>query len=245
MSSYTEIVKLIKESEYMCAFTGAGISVESGIPPFRGSEGLWSKYDPSILDLETYKLNSEKSWPVVKELFFDFFGQARANDAHKGLAKLESKGLLKSIITQNIDNLHFEAGNSEVYEYHGNCRQFVCLKCGSIEQVADLALSDNPPRCKSCNGLLKPDFIFFGEGIPLDAYENSLEAARKCDVMLVIGTTGEIVPASSLPYIAKESGAKIIEININKSVYTDSISDYFINEKATVAMNSILEELKF
>jgi len=243
MNEFKEIADLIRHSGNICAFTGAGISVESGIPPFRGEGGLWSKYDPAILDLDTYKTNSEKSWPVIKKLFFDFFGKAKVNDAHTGLAKLEKAGYLKSIITQNIDNLHFDAGNKEVYEYHGNSRQMLCLSCSEVEQVKNIFLNDKAPRCKNCGGLLKPDFIFFGEGIPMDAYENSLNAARTCDLMILIGTKGEVIPASSLPYIAKESGAKIIEINIEETVYTASISDYFIKQKASIAMNNLIKEL--
>ena len=239
-----EAVELLKGSKFTTAFTGAGISVESGIPPFRGEGGLWNKYDPNILDLQTYRHNPEKSWPVIKELFFDFFGEARANAAHYGLAKLEQKGLLNSIITQNIDSLHQEAGSKIIFEYHGNCRQLVCFDCGNIEQVEGKVLIETPPKCEKCGGLLKPDFIFFGEGIPEEAYEKSLEAARDCEVMLVIGTTGEIVPASTLPYMAKEMGAKIIEINTNESTYTNTITDVFLQGKATEIMAKIIDQAK-
>lgn len=243
MMGIKEAAEIIKSSKYLTAFTGAGISVESGIPPFRGEGGLWSKYDPSILDLYTYKVSPQKSWPVIKELFFDFFGDARANKAHYALAELEKSGLLKSIITQNIDSLHQEGGSKEVYEFHGNCRQLVCFECSNIEQVSEKALSDTPPKCEKCGGLLKPDFIFFGEGIPELAYEKSLHASQSCDVMLVIGTTGEIVPASSLPYVAKESGATIVEINTEESAYTNSITDIFLQGKATGVMDALKKEI--
>ena len=238
-----EAVELIKSSKYTVAFTGAGISVESGIPPFRGEGGLWNKYDPNILDLRTYRVSPDKSWPVIKELFFDFFGEARANKAHYSLAELEQEGLLKSIITQNIDSLHQEAGSETIFEYHGNCRQLVCFECGNIEQVSGKYLTDEPPTCEKCDGLLKPDFIFFGEGIPEEAYEKSLEAARNCEVMIVIGTTGEIVPASTLPYMAKEMGAKIIEINTNESAYTNTITDIFLKGRATEVMAKIISQI--
>ena len=122
-------VRILRESKHTVAFTGAGISVESGIPPFRGPGGLWSQYDPIILDLDYYKRFPDKSWPVVKKLFFDFFGSAKPNEAHLTLAQMEEEGSLKEIITQNIDNLHQEAGSSRVYEFHGNSRQFICLEC--------------------------------------------------------------------------------------------------------------------
>jgi len=237
-----EAIAILKESKYTVAFTGAGISVESGIPPFRGAGGLWSQYDPIILDLDYYTRKPEKSWPVVKKLFFDFFGNAKPNAAHRALAKMEQEGSLKEIITQNIDNLHQEAGSKKVYEFHGNSRQFVCMQCGSIFQRNDLELTNNPPRCllANCNGLLKPDFIFFGEGIPIEAYEASIQAARNADVFILIGTTGEIMPASQIPLLAKQNGAKIIEINITESNFTSQITDLFLQAKATEVMNSII-----
>jgi NAD-dependent deacetylase len=239
-----EAVDLIRNSEYTTAFTGAGISVESGIPPFRGEGGLWNKYDPNILDLRTYQLNPDKSWPVIKELFFDLFRKAKANEAHISLAKLEEVGLLKSIITQNIDSLHQEAGSKNIFEFHGNCRQLVCFNCGNIEQISTKKLTNKPPKCIKCGDLLKPDFIFFGEGIPEIAYEASLLAAKNCKIMLVIGTTGEIVPASSLPFMAKEMGAKIIEINTEESTYTNTITDIFLQGKATEVLKQIVDLLK-
>ncbi len=236
-----EAAQVMKNSKHCVAFTGAGISVESGIPPFRGPSGLWAKYDPMILDLNFYLSKPEQSWPVIKELFFDFFGHSRPNEAHYALARLEEKGIIKEIITQNIDNLHQEAGSKTVHEFHGNSVQFVCTRCGKITPRNKLTLSEKPPRCPlpSCGGLLKPDFIFFGEGIPQKAYEASVRAANIADCFLVIGTTGEIMPASYIPLQAKENGAKIIEINIEKSNFTDKITDIFIQEKASAAMTQL------
>jgi NAD-dependent deacetylase len=240
-----EAAALIKSADYTAAFTGAGISVESGIPPFRGPGGLWSKYDPTILDLSYYIHHSESSWPVIKKLFFDFFGAAKPNAAHKVLALMEQKGYLAEIITQNIDNLHQEAGSKKVYEFHGNSRQFVCLECGSIHRRDELELTDKPPHClkPGCKGLLKPDFIFFGEGIPADAYEASLRAAQNAEVFILIGTTGEIMPASQIPFIAKENGAKIIEVNIAESNFTRQITDIFLQGKATEVLSELGEKL--
>jgi len=234
--------EIIRNSKYTVAFTGAGISVESGIPPFRGEGGLWNKYDPIILDLNYFSQKPQESWPAIKNLFFDFFGEAKPNVAHIGLAKLEQKGLLKSIITQNIDNLHQEAGSKTVYEFHGNARQFVCMDCGKIYQRDNITLDEKAPRClkNNCNGLLKPDFIFFGEGIPTKAYQESINAANTAEVFILIGTTGEIMPASQIPHLAKQNGAKIIEINIEESSFTQNITDVFIRAKATEAMSELL-----
>jgi len=233
------VADLLKQSNYTTAFTGAGISVESGIPPFRGATGLWSKYDPVVLDIGYFHSNPLESWRVIKEIFYDFFGKAKPNRAHKVLALMEQKGLLKNIITQNIDNLHQEAGSREVYEFHGNSRELICTKCGKKFVLQDIDFENLPVTCDVCGGLVKPDFIFFGEGIPQEAYSKSLEAAEKADVFLVIGTTGEIMPASQIPVIAKNNGAKIIEINIEPSNYTFQITDLFLKGKATEIMERL------
>jgi NAD-dependent deacetylase len=238
-SSFRQAADLLKQSNYTTAFTGAGISVESGIPPFRGATGLWSKYDPVVLDIGYFHSNPLESWRVIKEIFYDFFGKAKPNRAHKVLALMEQKGLLKNIITQNIDNLHQEAGSREVYEFHGNSRELICTKCGKKFVMQDIDFENLPVTCDVCGGLVKPDFIFFGEGIPQEAYSKSLEAAEKADVFLVIGTTGEIMPASQIPVIAKNNGAKIIEINIEPSNYTFQITDIFLKGKATEIMERL------
>lgn len=223
--------KLLKESKYAVAFTGAGISVESGIPPFRGSTGLWSKYDPIVLDINYFFNNTVDSWKVIRELFYDFFGKANPNPAHISLAQLEEEGILKSIITQNIDNLHQQAGSKTVYEFHGTASSMICTKCGEKYQARDVDLTNLPPKCK-CGGVLKPDFIFFGEGIPEEANKMSFQAAEQADVFILIGTTGEVMPASMLPTKAKQTGAKIIEINTETSNFTNSITDIFLKGKA-------------
>ncbi len=237
-----EAVELLNQSRYTTAFTGAGISVESGIPPFRGATGLWSKYDPIVLDINYFHKNPLESWKVIKEIFYDFFGKAKPNRAHEILAAMEQQGLLKNIITQNIDNLHQEAGSNEVYEFHGNSRELVCTKCGKRFLMHEIDFDKLPVTCNECGGLVKPDFIFFGEGIPSEAYSKSLAAAENADVFLVIGTTGEIMPASQIPIIAKNNGAKIIEINVEPSNYTYHITDVFLKGKASEMMAKLFPE---
>ena len=238
--SIQKAAELLHKSSYTTAFTGAGISVESGIPPFRGETGLWSKYDPIVLDINYFHSHPLESWKVIKEIFYDFFGKAKPNQAHKVLASMEATGVIKNIITQNIDNLHQEAGSREVYEFHGNSRELVCTKCGKRFAMGDINFDNLPVTCDACGGLVKPDFIFFGEGIPPLAYEKSLEAAQSAELFLVIGTTGEIMPASQIPIIAKNNGATIIEINIEPSNYTHSITDIFLQGKASEMMEGIL-----
>ena len=233
---------LIRESNYNIAFTGAGISVESGVPPFRGENGIWAKYDPRTLDLGYFHQNPLESWQVIRELFYQFFGNALANPAHHVLAAFERKGMLKSVITQNIDNLHQQAGSHEVYEFHGNSQKLLCLQCGHHYIPDDINFEVLPPLC-SCGGLIKPDFIFFGENIPMDAYQRSVDAAGRAEVVLVIGSTGEVMPAAQMPYLAKQNGAVIIEINPGISKFTHTITDIHLAGKAGEAMSELYESV--
>jgi len=243
MEDLKQVSQIIKSSKHLIAFTGAGISAESNIPTFRGEGGIWNKYDPKLLDINYFLQNQEFCWKHIKDMFFSVIDKAEPNTAHYFLAELEQKNILKSIITQNIDNLHQKAGSKNVVEFHGNTRDLICVNCDKRYKVSDFNLKNETPVC-SCGKILKPDFVFFGEGIPSDAYEKSLNEINLCDVMLVIGTTGEIMPASLLPYEAKKNGAVIIEINTEKSNYTDKITDYFIKQKAGVASVE-LKELMF
>ena len=234
---------LIQQSKYTIAFTGAGISVESGIPPFRGEHGLWNKYNPEVLDLEYYLENSEKCWGIIREIFYDFFADSKPNAAHYVLAKMEEKGLLNSIITQNIDNLHQEAGSKTIHEFHGNSKKLKCLKCGKIYGSAEFDFKNIPPKCGYDNEILKPDFIFFGEGIPEKAYTNSFADAEKAEVCLIIGSTGEVMPASYVPNTAKNKGAIIIEINPEESLFTNQITDIHLKGKAGEILTKLAENL--
>ncbi len=242
-ASIKEAAKLIKSARYVTAFTGAGISVESGIPPFRGENGLWNRYNPEFLEISYFHNYPRKSWKLIKEIFYDYFGKAKPNRAHQVLAQMEAKGMLESIITQNIDNLHQIAGNKKVFEFHGHSRTLICTKCGRETAASVQNLETLPPLCPYCNGLLKPMFVFFGEGIPEQAANNSYLAARSAEVFLIIGSTGEIMPASMIPAYAKENGARIIEINIEPSNYTHTVTDLFLQGKATDIMSRLAGEL--
>ncbi len=236
-------VEKIKKSSHLTAFTGAGISAESNIPTFRGKGGIWDKYDPIILDIDYFKQNPEKAWPHIKDMFYNVIDKARPNPAHYVLADWEKEGLLKAIITQNIDNLHQKAGNKNVIEFHGNTRDLVCMDCGRITPVQQADMSKNPVICPHCGGLLKPDFVFFGEPIPEKAMKESIFHTQNADVYLVIGTTGIIMPASILPYQAKQNGATIIEINVTPSEYTSKLTDIFLQGKASEVLSELNRQL--
>jgi NAD-dependent deacetylase len=233
----------LKSARFTSAFTGAGISVESGIPSFRGDGGLWSKYDPQILDIDYFMENPVESWQVIKEIFYDFFGQAKPNRAHLVLAEMEKNELLARTITQNIDNLHQEAGSIHVYEFHGNCKNLICLGCHTVYKSSQISFDHFPPTCRQCGGLLKPGFVFFGEAIPQLPMMAAYEAAAQSDVFLIIGTTGEVMPANQIPVLAKNNGALIIEVNPDESNYTRKITNIYLKGKAGEIMDLLAREL--
>jgi NAD-dependent deacetylase len=241
-SRIQEAVQIIRDARHLVAFSGAGISVESGVPPFRGPNGLWSSYNPKYLELSYFHRHPERCWRILKEIFYEHFAAARPNDAHRVLAQLEAQGLLKAVITQNIDNLHQLAGSKKVIEFHGNTRNLLCLNCGKVTAANPEALELLPPRC-SCGGILKPDCIFFGEAIPEEAWVESRREIQTADVVLIVGSTGEVYPAASLPHQAAENGARIIEINPKESNFTQTITDVFIALPAGKAMNRVEEIL--
>jgi NAD-dependent deacetylase len=224
----------IRGAKHLAAFTGAGISVESGIPPFRGPGGLWERYDPRTLELAYFRSHPRECWKVLRELFYDHLSEARPNEAHRVLARWETRGLLKALITQNIDNLHFQAGSRNVIEFHG-LRTLSCLGCGRSVSADSVNLEHLPPRC-ACGGLLKPDLVFFGEGIPTQAWQAAEEAIERTDVLLLIGSTGEVYPAASLPLRAAERGARIIEINPEPSSFTEAMRTLFLGLPAGQAL---------
>jgi NAD-dependent deacetylase len=157
---------------------------------------------------------------------------------------MEKEGLLGCVITQNIDNLHQDAGNFMVTPFHGNSGSLRCVHCQRVYKAEQISFDHLPPTCRECGGLLKPDFVFFGESIPQSAIVASYEAASISDVFLIIGTTGEVMPANQFPPMAKQNGARIIEINPEPSAYTNTITDIYLPGKATTIM-ARLEQLIF
>jgi len=244
MIMYNKAAELIKSAKRVCAFTGAGISVESGIPPFRGQGGLWNQYDPKFIEIDYFHEHNKESWALIKEIFYDFFGKARPNAAHHAIAELENRNIVKTVITQNIDNLHQEAGSKNVLEFHGTASRMVCLDCRQTFAATSIDLNRLPPECPNCVvGRLKPDFIFFGEGIPEPARSLSFKEAEISDVFIVVGTTGEVMPACMIPAAASRNGASIIEVNTSPSRFTESVTDVFLQGPATSVMTKPLESI--
>ncbi len=210
-------------ARYLCrarravALTGAGISVESGIPPFRGPGGLWEKIDPMLYaHIDALEQNPGKVWQVLFKELKQVIDRAAPNAGHRALFQLEQMGTLYAVITQNIDGLHQKAGNRQVVEFHGSFAVQRCMACGRRCSASDLKLATLPPRC-GCGGVLRPDVVMFGEIIPVECLQRAQTLAAGCDVMLVIGTSATVEPAAYLPAIAKRNGAFLIEINPEKT----------------------------
>jgi NAD-dependent deacetylase len=226
------------------ALTGAGVSVESGIPPFRGKGGLWEKIDPmEYAHIDAFRMDPAKVWQVLIREMKDVVDRARPNAAHLGLARLESLGILKTIITQNVDGLHQMAGNTDVIEFHGNFAWQRCLQCDHRLETRRIDLAQMPPRCR-CGGIFRPECVFFGEMISPDDLNRSRQAAAGCDVMLVVGTSALVQPAAYMPVIAKRSGARIIEINAERTLLTRDISDLLLLGKAGEIFDRLLTEIE-
>jgi NAD-dependent deacetylase len=243
MEKYRRFSEWLFKSRYAVALTGAGISVESGIPDFRSKDGLWSKYDPfEYAYIDSFRIAPGKVWNMLNEMV-TLFDLVNPNDAHLALGELEKMGIIKTVITQNIDSLHQRGGSSDVVEFHGHFRSLHCDNCSRMFTREEVSLKTLPPRC-SCGGPIRPDIVFFGEGIPREAYARALKAAERCDLMLVVGTSASVAPASELPVIAKRRGARLLEINPVASELTDGMTDDHIMEPAGKALRSIVGIMK-
>ncbi len=239
MNDYRKFSEILCKSRHAVALTGAGISVESGIPDFRSKDGLWSRFDPGeYAYIESFRANPAKVWKMLSEMD-SLFSRVQPNAAHAALSEFERLGLLKAVVTQNIDSLHQRAGSSNVIEFHGHFRSLHCDRCGNIRDRKDIELKALPPLC-SCGGPLRPDIVFFGEGIPGDAYRRAFEESENCDLMLVIGTSAMVAPASMLPRVAKKAGARVLEVNPTASELSHSLTDLLIMEPAGKALGVIL-----
>ena len=258
--------KDLVNAKYAVALTGAGISTESGIHDFRGPDGIWTRHPEAEMQAyEAYDkllLDPKGHWeqmltPGSFFSLFDEIGNALPNRGHRALSELEKAGVLKMVITQNVDGLHQKAGSQKVIEYHGGLTKLRCMSCGSRygrnEYDLEKLKSDNqlPPRCKKCKGILKHDGVYFGEPIPSDVAHESLEVAWKCDLMLICGTSAVVYPFAQLPRVAREKraggnpGVTIIEVNGEATPLThEKVSDYLIQGKTGEILPRIVDEVK-
>lgn len=249
-----QAVEALMGAQNAIALTGAGISTESGIPDFRSPGGLWTKVDPGEFSIDRFLQNPERFWRMQLGLKasgdFDL-AAAEPNPAHHALARMEQMGILKCIITQNVDNLHQRAGSVEVIEFHGNLLRAVCMKCRSLEPIENVEARfesglAHASRCQKCGGVLKPDAVFFGEAIPPRALTASQIQSQKCDVLLVIGTSLQVYPAAQIPLSVKLKfpPATVIEVNREPSALQSQITDILLLGSAGAILTQLMNALE-
>jgi len=237
------LIEVLQKASRVAILTGAGISAESGIPTFRGEEGLWKKYRPEELATPTAFSQDPK---LVWE-WYDWrrgiIGQKEPNPGHKVIARWEETFPTVSLITQNIDGLHQKAGSKNIWELHGNIWKLRCTEEGTITENYNTPLKEIPPLCPNCGALLRPHVVWFGESLSPTILQKSIQLSSECDVMFVIGTSAVVQPAASLPFEASEAGAKIVEINLDPTPLS-LYADFSIRGKSGEILPLIDEELK-
>jgi len=234
-SVYAQIAALIMNCQPCVALTGAGISAESGIPTFRSRGGLWEKFDPAVYaSIDVFRRDPSKYWSIRGE-FIRNYDAYQPNAGHVALAELEAMGLLRHVITQNIDGLHRKAGSRGLTEIHGSLREIFCVRCGKEYRAPNIP-EGMPPLCE-CGGVLKPNTVLFGESLPAEAMEAAWRESSSCRVMLVIGTSAVVQPAASLPRLAQEHGAAVIEVNIERA-FSNAV--HFLEGKAGTVLPKLV-----
>ncbi len=213
-----------REAKFPIALTGAGISVASGIPDFRSPGGLWERYDPGVVaSISGLRNRPRQVWEFLLDLD-KLAREARPTAAHKALAELEAAGKLRGVITQNIDNLHQRAGSGHVVEFHGTAARYYCMWCKKefdSAHIRTLRKENLPWCCDECGKVIRPDFVFFGELIPGKATEESNRLVSKADLILIVGTSGEVAPCNMLPTRVASHGGVVIEINLGRTNFNN------------------------
>lgn len=245
-----EVAELIIDAKTLVVFTGAGVSTESGIPDFRSPGGIWTRVDPKDFTYQKF-MSSHEARKGIWERFklFGMIADVQPNPAHLAIAELDKLGRLDCVITQNVDGLHQKAGvpDDKVIELHGTLRWVKCLGCGKLyptdEIIKRLEQGVEVPECDDCGGILKSATISFGEAMPAKETKEAEQHSRNCDLMLVVGSSLVVFPAAYMPIYAKESGAKLVIINLAPTAM-DRHADICIYEKAGDVMSQILEQVK-
>jgi NAD-dependent deacetylase len=249
MTQIREAARLIIDSKYVTALTGAGVSVESGIRPFRGPGGIWTERgEPPMDGYRRFEEDPKQYWeetlnPDRRSGFGDSITAARPNSGHLAFAELETMGILKSLITQNIDNLHTKAGSRKVLEIHGNRLKLRCVSCGKRFPREGFKIITLPPHCPECDGIVKDDVVMFGEPIPRDVLDACQAEATRSDCMIVAGTSAIVYPAASLPLIVRNRGGVIIEVNPLESELS-KLSDIVVRAQSGESLPALVEAVK-
>ncbi len=242
-----QAIELIAAAERIVAFTGAGISTESGLADFRSPGGLWERYRtvtyPEFLSSAEARV---EYWSMRRELIPTLLA-AEPNPAHDALVVLEKQGKLIAVITQNIDGLHQDAGSKRVVELHGTNRTAACLTCGFQWQIEDIQLrleaGDLDPHCDTCDGLIKPETVSFGQSMPAAELDEAFQLAESCDLMLMVGSSLAVQPAASVPLVTYQNGGKLLFINRAATDY-DELADLVVQSSAADFLRTVIEELE-
>jgi NAD-dependent deacetylase len=246
-----KVAQWIIHSKKLVIFTGAGLSTESGIPDFRSPGGVWDRYNPEDFYFQNFiasETSREKYWQMATEIY-EPMKKAQPNLAHLAIAEIEKLGKLDSVITQNIDGLHFKAGNSQekVIQLHGTAMQVTCLSCEKRydrDEIQErIKQGQKAPRCDDCGGILKPATISFGQSMPEKETQEAYRRSSLSDLFIVIGSSLVVQPAASMPLTAKQGGAKLVILN-RDSTPADDMADIVIHDQAGPTMASILENVK-
>lgn len=240
-----KLKKMIAQSKRVVVFTGAGISTDSGIPDFRGTNGIWSKYKPIPFDdFVNSKAARIESWQRKSSLHSDL-KKAKPNLGHRGVFHLRERGVLYAVITQNVDGLHQASGIEEekIIEIHGNALKAACLECNqnfTMERIINrFKVTNEPPICNRCGGFIKSATISFGQAMPELAIKKANDVAKNCDLFLVLGSSLVVYPAAYLPRVAKENSASLIIINHQKTSL-DELADLVINDEIGAVLGQAL-----
>lgn len=222
-----EILKLLKEASTTVVFTGAGMSTESGLPDFRSKDrGLWEKFNPDELANVNALINNEAEFTEFYQYRLSEINKYKPHEGHFILAKWERDGVIDSIITQNVDAFHSDAGNQDVFELHGSFRDMHCHECGKQSDRASYLAGES--ICE-CGGTIRPGIVLFGETLPQDTFHLAEERTNKADLFIVLGSSLSVTPANMFPMIAKENGAKLVIVN-REPTELDSFADYTVQD---------------
>ncbi|MEJ5286825.1 MAG: NAD-dependent protein deacetylase of SIR2 family [Candidatus Kapaibacterium sp.] len=237
------LIDILEKANYVAVLTGAGVSAESGIKTFRDPDGLWAKFNPmELASIDGFMSNPQRVWEWY-QYRREVVNKAQPNAGHYALVEFEKLFPQFTLITQNVDRLHQRAGSTNVIELHGNIIDNHCFNCKEPYYGETDLPEGQIPRCPKCGGLIRPSVVWFGEMLPPDAIQQAEEAAMDCDVFFSIGTSAEVYPAASLPYIAKRSGAVLVEVNPNPTSLS-SFADFKISTTSAVGLPKIVEMLK-
>ncbi|MBU1099083.1 MAG: NAD-dependent deacylase [Bacteroidetes bacterium] len=233
----------LKTAKNILFFTGAGISAESGIATFRGKDGLWNKLKPEELaNFNAFMKNPDMVWEWY-QYRREIINETKPNLGHYTIVEFEKYFEKVDVVTQNVDNLHGRAGSSSIYELHGNIERNFCVDCKTFYNKEDLLGSEKVPRCTKCNGLIRPDVVWFGEMLPAGVFEKSEQLAMNSDITFVVGTSAVVYPAAYIPISAKQGGAYVVEINLDGTEISGSV-DYSLRGKSGEILPEILNIIK-